>query len=148
MVEAAAEIAPLVQPDAIPVSLTCLVIDDKSFLAEALHDILCSLGHEAAMTTSGAEGLALLADRRFDIVLTDLGMPGMSGWDVAMAVKAGWPELPVILVTGWGDTLGREGIEGTGVDLILTKPYTIEQLTQALAIVAAFRASSHSNPPA
>jgi CheY-like chemotaxis protein len=67
------------------------------------------------------------------MVMTDLGMPGMSGWEVAQAVKTRWPQLPVILVTGWGDALERARLGGTGVDLVLAKPYTVAQIKHALA---------------
>jgi FixJ family two-component response regulator len=60
-------------------------------------------------------------------------MPGMSGWAVAQVVKARWPKLPVILVTGWGDAMENERLEGTGVDVILAKPYTEANLKHAIA---------------
>jgi CheY-like chemotaxis protein len=60
-------------------------------------------------------------------------MAEMSGWEVAKAVKARWPTCPVILVTGWGDALESDRLEGTGVDLVLAKPYTMAQLQDALA---------------
>ena len=117
----------------IPGSLNILVIDDEPLLAETLGELLGVLGHKTAIATSGEEGLTRLATTRFDMVLTDLGMPGMSGWEVAQAVKASWPQLPVILVTGWGDALERARLEGTGVDLVLSKPYRVAQLKHALA---------------
>jgi two-component system capsular synthesis sensor histidine kinase RcsC len=82
--------------------------------------------------TSGEEGLTRLATTRFDMVMTDLGMPGMSGWEVAQAVKVRCPQLPVILVTGWGDALEQVRLGGTGVDLVLAKPYTVAQIKHAL----------------
>ena len=114
-------------------SLKLLVIDDDPLLAETLGDLLRILDHEVAIVTSGEEGLTRLATERFDLVLTDLGMPTMSGWEVAQAVKVRCPQLPVILVTGWGDALEDDRHEGTGVDLILAKPYTVAQLEHALA---------------
>ena len=131
--EAATEVVPPpTAPLPLPAPLKLLVIDDDPLLVETLHDLLRILGHEAAIATSGEEGLMRLAVERFDLVLTDLGMPGMSGWEVAQAVKARWPQLPVILVTGWGDALERARLEGSGVDVVLTKPYTVAQLTHAL----------------
>lgn len=130
---AATEVVP--PPDAplpLPRSLTLLVIDDDPRLAETLSELLRILGHEATVATSGEEGLALLATERFDIVMTDLGMPEMSGWEVAQAVKARWTQLPVILVSGWGDALEPDRLAETGVDLILAKPYTVAQLKYAL----------------
>lgn len=54
------------------------------------------------MAAEGKEGIQLLKTDRFDLLLTDLGMPGMSGWDVARTVKSRLPSLPIVLVTGWG----------------------------------------------
>ena len=134
---AADAIAEAISPPAAPPStsrpLTLLVIDDEPLLAETLSDLLRILGHEVAVATSGEEGLARLAAERFDLVLTDLGMLEMSGWEVAQAVKARWPQLPVILVTGWGDALEGEPLESRGVDAVLAKPYTVAQLQDALA---------------
>jgi CheY-like chemotaxis protein len=114
-------------------SLNILVIDDEPLLAETLGELLRILGHEAAIVTSGEEGLTRLATTRFDMVMTDLGMPGMSGWEVAQAVKTRWPQLPVILVTGWGDAVESTRLDGTGVDVVLAKPYRVAQLEAALA---------------
>ena len=123
-------------PDAslpIPGPLKLLVIDDVPLLAETLSDLLRLLGHEATIATGGKKGIARLTAERFDMVMTDLGMPEMSGWEVAQAVKARWPQLPVILVTGWGDALEGEPLESRGVDAVLAKPYTVAQLQAALA---------------
>jgi signal transduction histidine kinase len=132
--EAIAEtVPPPAAPSSISRPLTLLVIDDDPLLAETLSALLRILGHEVAIATSGEEGLTRLAAERFDLVLTDLGMPEMSGWEVAQAVKARWPKLPVILVTGWGDALEGEPLESRGVDAVLAKPYTVAQLQAALA---------------
>lgn len=122
-------------------SLRVLVIDDILLIAETLADILHLIGHEVAIATGGKEGLARLEAGGFDVVITDLGMPGMSGWDVAAAVKARWPGLPVILVTGWAEEAGEERPAGAVVDLMLAKPFTTEQLSRALAQICA-----HDNP--
>jgi CheY-like chemotaxis protein/anti-sigma regulatory factor (Ser/Thr protein kinase) len=113
-------------------SLRVLVIDDMLPIAETVMEILHGLGHDAVMASGGEEGLARLDADRFDVVMTDLGMSGMSGWDVAAAVKARRPGLPVILMTGWAEEVGEERPAGTGVDLVLAKPFTTEQLTRAL----------------
>ncbi|MGB4782602.1 response regulator, partial [Candidatus Methylomirabilis sp.] len=125
-------VPPLLAPLLRHAPLKLLVIDDDPLLTQTLGELLRILGHEAAIATSGEEGLTRLAAERFDMVLTDLGMPEMSGWEVAQAVKARWPQLPVILVTGWGDTVEHDRLEGTGVDVVLAKPYTVAQLQHAL----------------
>jgi len=117
--------------------LRLLVIDDEPVLGETLAELLRQLGHEATTAGGGEAGLAALQAERVDLVMTDLGMPGMSGWEVARAVKAHRPALPVILVSGWGSAMERDQLEGTGVDLIMAKPYTMTQLKQILSQAAA-----------
>lgn len=102
-------------------------------LAQVCCALLTAMGHEATAAGSGQAGLQRLQTQRFDLVLTDLGMAEVSGWDVASAVKARDPACPVILVTGWGDEAGTEHLEGTGVDVVLAKPYTRVQLEAVLA---------------
>jgi CheY-like chemotaxis protein len=114
-------------------SLRLLIIDDDPLLAETLGELLRLQGHETAIATSGRDGLIRLAAEPFDLVITDLGMPEMSGWEVAQAIKASRPGLPVIMVTGWGDALEHERLDGTGVAAILAKPYTDAQLRRVLA---------------
>ena len=131
---AASEALPSVAPPSSePGSLRVLVIDDEPVLAEVLGHLLHGLGHTAVMTASSVEGLARFVAEPFDILLTDLSMSQMSGWEVAAAAKAHDPACPVILVTGWDETAGAETLEGTGVDLVLAKPYTLVQLRQSLA---------------
>ena len=57
-----------------------------------------------------------------DLVITDLGMPDVTGWDVARAAKARHPDLPIVLRTGWGDQVGAEAPADALVDRVLTKP--------------------------
>lgn len=145
--EVTAEVAALpAAPPPLAVPLRLLIIDDDPLLAETLGELLRTLGHEAAIATSGEEGLTRLAAERFDLVMTDLGMPGMSGWDVARVARARWPQLPVILVTGWGDVIEQDRIEGTGVDAVLAKPYTVSQLQYVLAIACRAHTAGREEP--
>lgn len=117
-----------------PPSLTILLIDDEARVRVALADALAALGHAVLQAPGGRDGLEQLErGERVDVVITDLGMPGMNGWEVARAVKARWPDLPVGLVTGWamGGELTQE--EVGRVDFVMTKPYTLEGLHATLA---------------
>ncbi len=64
-----------------------LVVDDEDQVRETLRDILEEDGYEVCIAASGGEALALFAAERFDAVFTDLGMPGMSGWELARAIR-------------------------------------------------------------
>ncbi|MGB4782601.1 ATP-binding protein [Candidatus Methylomirabilis sp.] len=127
-----------VSPLSCPLRLRVLIIDDVPSIAETLALILCAMGHETEAVAGGEEGLARIETGGFDLVITDLSMPGMSGWEVASLVKARWPGLPVILITGWGEVVEGEQLATSGVDLILAKPFTNEQLLQAIAKAWAF----------
>ncbi len=115
------------------VPLRVLVIDDEVQVRATLSDILENQGHRVVQASGGQEGLGLLEKGQvIDLVLTDLGMPDMTGWDVARGVRERWPEMPVGLVTGWGEQdLTPE--ERGRVNFVLTKPFDRQLLREALA---------------
>lgn len=118
--------------------LRILVVDDEAAVRNTIAEMLVALGHEAMVAASGHEALARLdaADGTFDLVLTDLGMPGLTGWDVIERVKSRWPGLPVILVTGWGE-YPRGGETRHPPDATIAKPLTDRRLREVIAGVIA-----------
>jgi CheY-like chemotaxis protein len=82
-----------------------------------------------AAASDGEEGLKLFQDGPFDLVFTDLGMPGISGWEVAQEVKRLNAGTPVILVTGWGIQVDDEKKNMHGIDYVISKPFNIDQVT-------------------
>ena len=108
-----------------------LVIDDDPAVLEAVALMLTSGGHTVATAGGGRDALARLeAGETMDLVLTDLRMPEMSGWEVVRAVRSRWPTVRVGLMTGALLSL-RE--QRDPVDVLLTKPMTLEQLLGAVA---------------
>jgi signal transduction histidine kinase len=116
-------------------SLSVLYIDDDEAVREVVRRMLRTFEHRVTPAASGAEGLAMLEAGGFDVVITDLGMPGMSGTEVAWRVKAQAPWLPVILLTGWGEMAVEGSAVRTSVDATVGKPVTAEALQRALAQV-------------
>lgn len=114
-----------------------LVIDDEAEVREVLAELLASQGHAVSQAASGAEGVSLFQTDRNDIVFTDLGMPGMTGWQVAGAIKALSPATPVVLVTGWADEIPRPGAQAGPVDQIISKPFDANALAEVLATLLA-----------
>ncbi|MBI5167649.1 MAG: response regulator [candidate division NC10 bacterium] len=112
-----------------------LVIEDEPALRDALRDIFTSLGHQVSLASEGNEGITLFRQEPFDLVLTDLGMPGMSGYDVAKRIRELRLEIPLILITGWGDQVDQARIREAGIDLVLAKPFKIEQVAKAMTQV-------------
>jgi PAS domain S-box-containing protein len=110
-----------------------LVIDDDARVRQTVAGLLRSAGHHTVEADGGREGLTRFVPEEFDLVLTDLGMPEVNGWDVAAAVKARHPACPVILLTGWGDEHTGDG-SGRGLaDRVLNKPVRLKELLQTIA---------------
>jgi len=99
-----------------------LLVDDDASVRRTLAGLLRASGHNVLEAESGAAALRALETEPVDLVFTDLGMPEVTGWDVARAAKARRPDLPVILLTGWGDQVAGEAPADTAVDRVLTKP--------------------------
>jgi GAF domain-containing protein/CheY-like chemotaxis protein len=139
------DVRPAVAPavvDALPAvrPLKCLVVDDEPPVRAVLGDILESAGHTVVALGDGAEAIARFSAEPFDLVVTDLAMPRVSGWQVARAVKQIAPQVPVFLVTGFGVELSAEERRAHGVDLVLVKPLQIQEILDAVAEVARARA--------
>jgi len=105
-----------------------LVIEDEQDVLELLKDILTDNGHEVETTTHGRLGLKMFREHHFDLVFTDLGMPEMSGWQVAEEVKKINKETPVALITGWEVQLKQSELRKTGVDLLVNKPFQVDEI--------------------
>jgi CheY-like chemotaxis protein/anti-sigma regulatory factor (Ser/Thr protein kinase) len=110
-------------------SARVLVVDDEAEILSVLADALGTVGHEVTTASSGSEGIALFRGSRFDVVLTDLGMADVSGWEVARTVRLeGDPGIVLGLVTGWGATISEEMVSGHGVDFVIGKPFDVVDL--------------------
>jgi PAS domain S-box-containing protein len=116
-------------------SLKILAIDDQKIIRDLLESILLGLGHSIKVASSGKDGLELFQRDGFDLVITDLGMPEMSGWEVSQRVKEIRKETPVVMITGWGVSFEQEKIKEFGVDYLLPKPFRIEQLSRLLDLI-------------
>ncbi|MBI3029213.1 MAG: GAF domain-containing protein [Candidatus Rokubacteria bacterium] len=116
-----------------PRSAKILVIDDEPEVREVLDELLASQGHAVVACADGRSGLTALEDGRFDLVITDLAMPEVTGWQVASAVKFRHPETPVALLTGYGDRIDPEEARTKGVDFLLSKPFGLEDVETTVA---------------
>jgi CheY-like chemotaxis protein len=116
-----------------------LLVDDDPRLLTVLSDTLQACGHMVTTASKGEEALEIFDPARHDVVITDLGMPRMNGWEVAERVKALSPETPVFLLTGWGESVAAH--EGSQfVDRVVAKPVSAEALMEQLAELRRTRA--------
>ena len=131
-----------------PYRARILVVDDERELLEVLRDALERAGHEIVTASCGTEGLVRFREGRYDAVLTDLGMADVSGWEVARVVRGeGPPDIVLGLVTGWGTTISEEMVTGHGVDLVVNKPFDLEDLVTRVNRAIATRGAT-PNPTA
>ncbi|MFZ0944892.1 MAG: PAS domain S-box protein [Syntrophobacteraceae bacterium] len=109
-----------------------LVVDDEPGLAAAMGDMLESLGYETLRRTSSLEALETFlnqpANQPFDLVITDMTMPGMTGLGLARGLLQLKPELPIIICTGFSEHIGPERIGKLGIKGFLMKPVTLRDL--------------------
>ena len=105
-----------------------LVIDDNADAADTLVAILSLLGHDALAAHSGPDGLRAAEQQHPDVVFLDIGMPGMNGFEVAVAMRriAGLETVRIVALTAWRDDATRQKAKSAGFDLHLTKPTSIE----------------------
>jgi CheY-like chemotaxis protein len=125
-----------------------LVIDDEAVVRRTMTELLRAAGHTVLAAESGPVGLAQLEHTLPDLVLTDLGMPEMSGVEVARRVKVAYPRLPVILLTGWGDTATLPKADRQSVDRVLGKPVRLADLLRVVAELTESRRSRERGLPA
>jgi len=110
--------------------LRVLVVEDNPDAQYLVCETLCALGHTVHAAASGEDALSLLVSRHFDVLFTDVSLPGMSGVELARAALRGTPGLALLFASGYGDDFARH-LEFPAKSL--QKPYEIEQLQQALA---------------
>jgi CheY-like chemotaxis protein len=110
------------------ISARVLWVDDEPDIRKLGKRILERLGHFVETAGSGREALELLKTNQYDLLVTDIGMPGMSGWQLAEAVKGKHGAMKVAIVTGWGADVSSEEKIKHGIGYVLGKPTTIEEI--------------------
>jgi len=114
-------------------SARILVIDDEASVRDILSRMLKIKGHDVVLASCGEEGIERVKSEHFDLVLTDLGMAKITGWDVGKTVKALNAHIPVGMITGWGMELSREKMNENGIDLVISKPFHFDQVIQLVS---------------
>ncbi len=123
-----------------------LLVEDDRAVAEVLAEALESAGHQVEVLSDGRSAAERLARGGLDALLTDLGMPGMSGWEVAQRAFSHAPEMPVLILTGWSSDSVTTSLVPPNVARVLAKPVRIEELLAAVEEV--LRTPSQDRPAA
>src|SRR5437870_5263735 len=115
-----------------------LLVDDEPQVLSALAELLQAAGHEVSAAASGAAALKIYSPGRYDVVLTNIGMAGMNGWEVAERVRAVDAKVPVVFITGWGlREEERARLSALRVQRCLFKPVRPDELDAAVQAAVA-----------
>ena len=110
-----------------------LVIEDDVSVQDILRQMLLAKGHQVVLASDGEKGIEEFKSHPFDLVLTDLGMPKISGWEVGKIIKDLNPNVPTVMITGWGVEVDRQKMQASGIDRIISKPFTFEEVSQIVS---------------
>jgi CheY-like chemotaxis protein len=113
-----------------------LVVDDEPFVCDAVKMMLSFDGHEVMTAHNAKDALAIFEGNKFDIVITDFAMPVMKGDELAAVIKARVPGQPVIMITAYAEMLPSSGHSLGAVDHVISKPFLLENLREAVAKVS------------
>lgn len=105
-----------------------LVVDDDPVIGKSFERVLSGKGYAVITASDGAEALRKLNNENYDVVFTDIKMPGMNGLEVAERIKASQPWLPVVIITGYGTQSNEEQAGAAGVSGFLRKPLTPDMI--------------------
>jgi CheY-like chemotaxis protein len=114
-----------------------LVVDDEPFVVEAVKMMLTHDGHSVETAKSGREALSLFNRGGFDLVITDYAMPEMKGDELAARIKALAADVPIIMITAYSELLESLGTPLPHVGAVISKPFMMEDLRNAIAKAAA-----------
>lgn len=120
-----------------------LVIDDNKEAADITAELLGMYGYDAVAAYSGLPGLDKARTYQPDVILLDLGMPGMDGYQVAGALRAlpDFDHVALVAFTAWGDPVTRQRVRDTGFDDHLVKPASLDMILKAIVKGLAARAA-------
>jgi CheY-like chemotaxis protein len=110
-----------------------LVVDDQEMVAETIRMLLTISGHKVDVAKDGEEALAMFGAGKYDLVVTDLSLPRMDGFELAAAIKERSPAQPIILITAHAESIKADKERLSKVDFVMGKPFSVEQIREVIA---------------
>lgn len=108
-----------------------LLADDDASVREFVRRALIHRGHSVTSADDGAEALSHLQSAEFDLLITDVVMPGMDGIELSCRATEVNPDMKILVITGYADQQQRAAVSGGGVEQVLVKPFTLQQICAA-----------------
>ena len=115
-----------------PSRLRILVVEDNADIRQILLDLLQGCGHDVRVAADGESGLAELKKHRYDLLITDLGLPGISGWDLSKASKRYQSNMAILAISSWQGRKSLSNIEEFGIGRMIWKPFRLDQIKEAI----------------
>ena len=109
-------------------SISILVVDDELMMRKLVEKILSRDGFQVTLAADGNEALTVLAQKKVDIVISDIKMPGMTGFELLQKIKREYPTTAVIMMTAYGDTYSVKDALLLGADEYVTKPFRSQEI--------------------
>jgi CheY-like chemotaxis protein len=109
-----------------------LVVDDEQSIRDILSKMLSVIGFEVVVAGTGDEGLDLFQDGPFDLVITDLEMPGMDGWTLTSRIKGDSPDTPVLIITGSSKVHVVREMKEPSANSVMIKPFRLAELKRTV----------------
>jgi DNA-binding NtrC family response regulator len=121
-----------------------LIVDDDDVIRETLFELLSSI-YKCEMAETAEKALAKLKAEAFDVVLTDISMPGLSGKELLVQVLKNYPHTPVIIISGIGDEEHAQNLLKLGAFDYLLKPFRLEVVEQSVKRAMDFKRGSKAS---
>jgi len=113
-----------------------LWVDDDESIRKVAHEMLEAIGYKGTVVASGNEAIEKLKKDQFDLVITDIGMPNMNGWELISEIKESIDDnLEIAVLTGWGDQIGDEEKKKYQIKHVISKPFRIDQLNSIISYI-------------
>ena len=121
----------------LPRALRVLVVEDDGNIRRVMKELLTLDGHEASLAADGECALKKLQSESFDLMITDLGLPGITGWELAKASKRYQTGMPIIAISSWQGKEAEAKIGEYGIDVMIWKPFRFDQILDAITALCA-----------
>jgi two-component system response regulator PilR (NtrC family) len=109
-------------------SITIMVVDDELMMRKLVEKVLTRDGFQVVLAEDGEEALHILAQRRVEIIISDIKMPRLNGFELLRSVKQQYPNIAVIMMTAYGDTYSVKDALLLGADEYVTKPFQSHEI--------------------
>ncbi len=110
-----------------------LWVDDEPMIRKTAHSLLTKLKHVVDVAESAKIALKFLESNSYDLMITDVGMPEMNGWQLISAIEGKYPTMQIAILTGWGSEMSHNQLEEKGIQYMLSKPIELDQLKNLIS---------------